>query len=126
MTSPEQYSIVWGPPGVGKTTMAIRARPAAFLKDCDTKWWDKHAGQDELILGDSGVTARQWLGEVTVPVEVQGGATQMGYTSIITSPMCIQKIVVRQPSKSAGMQSDTRSSMCTSMIDVAYLQQLQR
>ena len=40
----------WGPPGLGKSTKAIKDDPTAFLKDCDTNWWDNHAGQDAVIL----------------------------------------------------------------------------
>lgn len=29
----------WGPPGIGKSTTITLAHPAAFIKDCDTKWW---------------------------------------------------------------------------------------
>lgn len=81
----------WGPPGIGKSTKATTQYPAAFLKDCDTKWWDNYQGQDVIVLDDfpgvmTAVIAKKWLGEVNVPLEVKGGATEMRYTKIfITS-----------------------------------------
>lgn len=81
----------WGPPGIGKSTKAVTEFPTAFLKDCDTKWWDNYQGQEVIILDDfpgtiTCVLAKKWLGEVNVPLEVKGGATEMRYNKIfITS-----------------------------------------
>ena len=65
--------------------------PEAFLKDCDTKWWDNYRGQEVIILDDfpgvmTAVIAKKWLGEVNVPLETKGGTTEMRYKTIfITS-----------------------------------------
>lgn len=81
----------WGPPGIGKSTRATSKFPTVFLKDCDTKWWDNYQGQPVVILDDfpgvmTALIAKKWLGEVNVPLEVKGGATEMRYNRIfITS-----------------------------------------
>jgi hypothetical protein len=89
---PPPYSIKyveyhWGPPGIGKSTTITLAHPDAFIKDCNTKWWDNYKGQAKVILDDfpgqmTAVTAKHWLGEVNCPLEVKGGSTEMRYTQI--------------------------------------------
>ena len=78
----------WGPPGIGKSTTIAMAHPNAFIKDCDTKWWDNYKGQAEFMLDDfsgimTAITAKKWLGEVNVPLKIRGGATDMRYSTII-------------------------------------------
>jgi len=47
-----EVTVIWGPPGVGKTSLCHQVSPDAYVKDCTTKWWDNYDGVSDVIFDD--------------------------------------------------------------------------
>jgi len=43
--------VYWGPPGTGKTRLAVEENPGAYMKP-DGEWWDGYEGQEVVIIDD--------------------------------------------------------------------------
>lgn len=71
-------TVLWGPPGTGKSKLSHDVSPDAFVKDCTTKWWDNYDGVADVILDDfyGGIqmtTMLSLLDRYKCQVECKGG-----------------------------------------------------
>lgn len=78
----EKYVICYyGDPRAGKSKAATTEFPDAYIKSCDTKWWDGYEGEEEVILDEfpgslAAHDCKKLLGEVNDQKETKGGSIQ--------------------------------------------------
>lgn len=90
---------LYGPPGSGKSSKALKENPNAYLKGLH-KWWDGYNGQDVVIVDDLDQYHRsltpdikQWAHHHPFPVEKKGGVDCIRPKKIIiTSNFSIDEI----------------------------------
>lgn len=69
----------WGDTGCGKTWLANKLAPNAYVKSCNSKWFNKYDGHEDVILSDYRVdwfsyeTLLNLLDEKKFMVECKGG-----------------------------------------------------
>lgn len=73
-----ELHIMFGPPGVGKTTHVLDKYPGAYWKQPSTGWWDGYTGQRDVVLDEfKGWLPFHWLLRLAdrspLIVEVKGG-----------------------------------------------------
>lgn len=90
--------VLWGPPGLGKTTLAYQYSPSLYRLSVPTRgdrlWWDGYMGEDTLLLDD-------FYGQIPITfmlnildgfplrINVKASHTYANYTKvIITSNVC--------------------------------------
>lgn len=73
-----ELHVLYGPPGVGKTTHMLQLSPGAYWKQPSTGWWDGYIGQSDVVLDEfKGWLPFHWLLRLAdkppLLVEVKGG-----------------------------------------------------
>jgi len=70
---------IWGPPGSGKTSRAMKQYPDAYLKGLN-KWWDGYTDQETVIIDDMDPYHKNlaqdfkvWAHHYAFPAETKGG-----------------------------------------------------
>ena len=89
---PHRATLLFGPPGCGKTHRISRKHPGAYWKPCRSHWFDGYIGQDVIIYDDFN---RGWFSlddfcrivdRYPVAVEYKGGHVNLSNThSVFTS-----------------------------------------
>lgn len=81
-----------GPTGCGKSSRARQENPGAYIKEPESKWWDKYDDQDVAIIDDfdkfqvaQGGNLKRWLDRYPFPVEVKGGMMEIRPKKIIVT-----------------------------------------
>jgi len=71
---------IWGPAGSGKSSLAVRENPGAYLKGLN-KWWDGYVAQEAVIVDDMdpfhkslAQEFKQWGHHHPFPAETKGGS----------------------------------------------------
>lgn len=90
---------IWGAPGTGKTSMAFKENPGAYLKGL-TKWWDVYTDQEAVIVDDMDPYHKSlaqefkvWSHHYPFPAETKGGTLCIRPRKIIvTSNYMIDQI----------------------------------
>jgi len=90
---------IWGPPGSGKSSLALKENPDHYLKGLN-KWWDGYNGQPVVIVDDLDQFHRaltpdikQWAHHHPFPCEKKGGVDCIRPQKIvITSNFSIDEI----------------------------------
>lgn len=87
-----EVTVLWGPPGVGKSGAARLASPSGYRKPYGTIWWDGFDGEQDIILDDfdggfcSFKFLQQLLDRYPLRVEYKGGSVEvLSKRIIITS-----------------------------------------
>lgn len=90
---------IWGAAGTGKTSMAFKENPGAYLKGLN-KWWDGYTDQEAVIIDDMDPYHKSlaqefkvWAHHYPFPAETKGGSLCIRPKKIIvTSNYCIDQI----------------------------------
>ena len=90
---------LWGPPGVGKSFLARKLCPGAFIK-AQSKWWDGYQAQEHVILEDLDLGGsclshhlKLWSDCYPADGEVKGATAPLAHRSfIVTSNFSIREI----------------------------------
>lgn len=104
-----ELKAIWivGPPGTGKTHMAIHMTPESFYMKNQNKWWDGYHGQETVILDDLDLGAKglghllkRWADVWAASGEVKGGTVPLNYKHfVVTSNYYPEQIWVDLPER---------------------------
>lgn len=91
-SNPPEVTIIWGPPGCGKTRAVFDEYPEAYFKDDSTKWWDGYQGQDVVLIDEfTGETPLKMLLRILdrypFQGEVKGAYINISATKIFIASM---------------------------------------
>jgi hypothetical protein len=84
-------TVLWGPPGSGKTSSIVEEHPDIYFAQPDLRWWPQYDGQDVILIDDFyGQCRPSWLLRILdgyqLQVEYKGGHTYARWTKVfITS-----------------------------------------
>jgi len=75
---PLEHEWIWGPTGTGKSSLAMKGHPGAYVKE-GSKWWDQYEYQDVVIIDDlepddaAVRMLKKWADRWPIRVEEKGG-----------------------------------------------------
>lgn len=82
----------YGPTGTGKSRHVRTLYPDAYIKNADSKWWDKYQDQEVVIIEDfdkyhvaQGYHMKIWADRYPFPAEHKGGTTLIRPQKIIVT-----------------------------------------
>ena len=86
-------TVLWfhGPPGIGKSMMAHKLLPLAYIKDPKTKWWNGYMMENSVIIDDFARDCAdmnhllRWFDCYKAQVETKGGQVALHATQFIVT-----------------------------------------
>lgn len=90
---------LWGPPGVGKSFLARKLCPGAFIK-AQSKWWDGYQSHEHVILEDLDLKGeclshhiKLWADSFPADGEVKGATAPLAHRSfVVTSNFSVEQV----------------------------------
>lgn len=75
-----EHEWIYGPTGTGKSYIARKENPGAYIKDPTTLWWNNYKGEEVVIIDDfdryqvkQAGNMKSWLDKYPFQAQVKGG-----------------------------------------------------